>query len=113
VTFHEARERDKKTGEILSKVQPLMQGKFVTKIMSYFSDFYRTLVFDKLDKEKKPIFTQVENGLKKEVEYFVQTQSDGQANCKCRIDGLPLYLNVTNKSGFELLRTLILKGQSK
>ena len=43
VTFHEQVERDPKTGALLSKIMPLMQGKFVNKIGSYFTEFYRSV----------------------------------------------------------------------
>ena len=44
VIFHESAERDKKTGELLSKMQPVQQGKFITKIGGYFPYFFRQTV---------------------------------------------------------------------
>jgi hypothetical protein len=93
VTFHEARERDKKTGAILSKMQPLMQGKFVTRLQTYFTDFFRCLTFDRLDKDNKPIIETLPDGNKRKlVDYFWQTHSDSDGNLKCRMINAPDFI---------------------
>jgi len=54
VLFHEQKTRDEKTGELLDKIAPLMQGKFVSQLSRYFSDFFRALVIPKIDSKGKP-----------------------------------------------------------
>ena len=44
VCFHETQIRDAKTGMLLDKIAPLMQGKFVARIKQYFSDYFRCSV---------------------------------------------------------------------
>jgi len=41
VNFHEIQQRDPKTGILLDKTQPLMQGKFIAKLKLYFPFFFR------------------------------------------------------------------------
>lgn len=55
VTFHEIQNRDKTTGALLEKIQPLMQGKFFTQLKRFFPYFYRMLSIEKKDKEGKEV----------------------------------------------------------
>lgn len=55
VLFHENKERDKVTGKLLDKNQPLMQGKFVAKLKNYFPYFVRQMVTHKVDAKLQPI----------------------------------------------------------
>lgn len=97
VTFHESRERDKKTGAVLSKMQPMMQGKFQTRLQSYFTDWYRCLVFDSLGADGQPTIQELPNGHKrKAVDYFWQTTSDSDFNGRCSINNAPSYVKDPN-----------------
>lgn len=49
VLFHEQLERDKKTGELLNKLQPVMQGKFITELKRHFPYYVRAIYRDKED----------------------------------------------------------------
>lgn len=89
VTIHEFQERDA-NGNIMSKLQPLMQGKFTLRLAGEFPDFYRCVAFEKLGENKKPIVK--EDGKTKIIEYFWQTQSDNNFNGKCSIPGAPMYV---------------------
>lgn len=53
VLFHEVQERDKATGVLLDKLQPLSQGKFVAKLKSYYPNFFRAIVLRE-EKDGKP-----------------------------------------------------------
>jgi len=49
VIFHEQAERDKKTGELLNKLQPVMQGKFITELKRHFPYYVRQGYREKAD----------------------------------------------------------------
>ncbi len=76
VICHESQDRDKVTGKLLDKVQPLMQGKFVTKFKRYFSHCFRSKVIE--DENKK-------------LSYVWQCQSDKEFDAKSGV-GYPLYI---------------------
>lgn len=79
VLCHEAPERDKSTGQLLDKIQPLQQGKFVTKFKRYFSNCFRSSVTG-------------------DGRYVWQTKSDKQFDAKCSIVGLPNPIEAHYKS---------------
>jgi len=83
VTFHESKVRDDKSGQLLDKIAPLMQGKFVSQIKAFFTDFYRTLCVaeNKKDTEGK---TQRVNP-----QYFWQVRSDNLFDARCSLKNLP------------------------
>ncbi len=86
VSVHEFPERDKDSGELLSKIQPLMQGKFVCQLAGHFTDWFRqhaipkTKTKDKsiviLNPTDKPIHWLHNYKLTNEIEYFWQITSD-------------------------------------
>lgn len=80
ITFHELKVRDPKTGQLVDKVAPLMQGQFVSRLKLYFPDFYRCIVED--DQVKDPV-----SGRQKSVKthYFWQVRSDIQFQAKCSL----------------------------
>lgn len=45
VTFHEQQERDPKTKMPLDKLKPLQEGSFVNQVRSYFTDFFRCIIW--------------------------------------------------------------------
>jgi len=53
VLFHEVQERDKATGVLLDKLQPLTQGKFIAKLKTYYPNFFRQHVIRE-EKDGKP-----------------------------------------------------------
>ena len=75
VCFHELKVRDPKTGQLLDKAAPLMQGKFVAQIKKWFTDFFRCLVEEKKDKEGKVIGAT----------YWWQVSSDNTFDAKTRL----------------------------
>ena len=98
VTFHEQFETDDAGKILFNKVKPLQQGKFMNKLPSYFSDWFRCLFFAKgtdLSKE-----TQLHPLLKEMGEKVVlendlglwQTKSDLVSDCKSRIPGCPQFI---------------------
>lgn len=90
VTTHEYNERDKITGKIMTKYQPLMQGKFITKFKKYFTDCFRCVVADKLDSGGNPIVTTLHDGSKRiESEYFWQTKGNDLFDAKRRLNTIP------------------------
>jgi hypothetical protein len=89
VLFHEAQEREKETGRILDKTQPVMQGKFITYLKQYFPNYFRALVVEEKTADNKQIIDA--NGRVK-VKYLWQTGSDNQCDTKCAIVGLPMYV---------------------
>lgn len=80
VNFHEAKERDKVTGALLDKVQPLMQGKFVTYLKKYFSDFFRSKVIQTKDPKTGAVI---------DAKYVWQVRSDNQFDAKTRLTKIP------------------------
>lgn len=79
VTLHETAVRDIKTGQLLEKISPLMQGKFLAELKIYYTDFFR-MVNEEEKKEGKVV------GCK----YFWQVRSDSNFDAKCRLPKLPL-----------------------
>src|SRR6266496_3757289 len=72
---HESKVRDIKTGQLLEKSQPLMQGKFYSQMKRYFTECFRCIVEEKKNKEGKVIGA----------EYFWQVMSDNQFDAKTRL----------------------------
>jgi AAA domain len=72
VTYHEASARDKITGALLDKLQPLMQGKFITKVKSYYTDFFRCVTNPVKDDKNKIL-------------YRWQVRSNQYFDAKCRL----------------------------
>jgi len=70
VTFHEQATRDPKTGALLEKIRPLMQGQFVNQLGIYFTDFFRQGVRVSADGKR---------------EWLWQVKSDDLVNCKTRM----------------------------
>lgn len=75
VLFHELQERDKATGQILDKLQPLQQGKFITKLKSYFPNFFRQRV--------------IKNKETGAIEYVWQVKASESFDAKCSKPNLP------------------------
>ena len=75
VTFHEDKVRDKNTGQLLDKIAPLMQGKFVAQLKSHFTDFFRMLAEEEKDKTGKVY----------KCNYFWQVMSDNNFDTKTRL----------------------------
>jgi hypothetical protein len=57
VTFHEMSERDPKSGQLLDKIRPLQQGKFLSEIGKNFTFFFRAITDEEKDKEGKVVKT--------------------------------------------------------
>jgi len=84
VTFHEMPERDKITGKILDKIQPLMQGKFICKLKSYYPNFFR--------QRNRQIRDDKGNPIEGKREFLWQTQSSDDFDAKCSKPLLPTYV---------------------
>jgi hypothetical protein len=94
VLLHEHQQRDPATGMLLDKIQPLMQGKFVTYIKKYFPNFFRAKARVRLDSSGKPV---TKDG-RDVVDYVWQTASDREFDAKCSVVGLSAYVPATYKS---------------
>jgi len=95
VTFHESKVRDPKTGQLMDKIAPLMQGKFVASLMLHFTDFFRCHAKDKikLDANKKPVLDELTGKQVVEDTIFLwQCKSDSSVNCKTRMHDAPMFL---------------------
>lgn len=79
VLFHEIQVRDPRTGQLLDKIQPLMQGKFVAQLKRFFPYYYRMLV-----EEKKNNIGQVVGST-----YYWQVRSDNNFDAKTGLKNLP------------------------
>mgnify|MGYP003393341740 CR=1 FL=1 len=77
VLFHEIPERDKATGQLLDKIQPLQQGKFIAKLKSYFPNFFRQHCLE--SKENKG-----------QMEYMWQVKGNTGFDAKCSKPNLPM-----------------------
>jgi hypothetical protein len=81
-TFHEMPQRDPKSGMLLEKIQPLMQGKFTTQIASHFTDFFRQIAVPRYNRKGEEVKLHVPGNrsysLSKDVEYFWQITSDDE-----------------------------------
>lgn len=86
VNFHEVQMRDKTTGVLLDKVQPLMEGKFVAELKVHFSDFFRQHALAKINLAGKP--TEVNGKPIAEDGWYWQVKSDANFDAKCRVPGL-------------------------
>jgi hypothetical protein len=97
VTFHEMSVRDEKSGQLLDKLLPLMQGKFLCQLQGHFTDWFRQHAIPKI-KYKSPgdtVGTIVEIDAPNEtncpgkyklsnpVEYFWQIQGDDTFDASC------------------------------
>lgn len=76
VIVHEIQEREQGTGRLLDKVQPLMQGKFLAKMKSYYPNFFRQVCRQKRGADGKAIEGS-------EPEYLWQTKSSDMFDAKC------------------------------
>ena len=83
VCFHELQQRDKVTGAILDKIQPLMEGKFVAELKVHFSDFYRQHAMSKLKIDGKP--NEVNGKILDKDGWYWQVKSDASFDAKCRV----------------------------
>ncbi len=75
VSFHEMSIRDPKSGQLLEKLAPLMQGKFLAQIKKWFTDFFRMINEEEKDKTGKVT----------KCNYYWQVCSDNQFDCKTRL----------------------------
>lgn len=78
VLFHEIQERDKKTGEVLDKIQPLQKGQFAVKLKSYFPNFFRQHCRENKDT--------------KAIEYVWQVKGSSNFDAKCSKPNLPQFV---------------------
>ena len=89
VTFHEFCERDPKSGELIEKYRPLMQGKFVAEIAGHFTDFFRQVVVPQkkkngdLVKISAPPSSSELYSLSCDREFFWQIRQDEECDPKC------------------------------
>lgn len=79
VTLHESSIRDPHTGQLMEKLAPLMQGKFVAQLKRWFTDFFRMISEEKKNKEGKV----------DKIEYFWQIRSDNKFDAKTRLKNIP------------------------
>jgi hypothetical protein len=93
VCFHEMKERDKTTGQLMGKAKPLMQGNYVGKIKMFFSDFFR--MYD------KPI---MKNNQEVGTEYFWQVKSSSNFDAKTRLDLKSLGENIYTRPHFDIFK---------
>jgi len=92
VTFHEQDVRDA-AGQLIGKVEPLMQGKFQKKLGLYFTDWFRCIADNKVDpKDIKKILGTT---------WWWQTASTKEVNLKSRL-AFPLLIepNFTSLAGY-------------
>lgn len=75
VLFHELQTRDPATGQLLTKIQPLMQGSFVNELKIPFPNFFRMLDIEKM-----------KDGKEVGCEYFWQVKSDKNFSAKTSLD---------------------------
>jgi len=90
--------KDEETGAILG-AQPLLPGQLSIKLPGYFDEVYYA-------------FTKQKEG---HAQYVLQTASKGHYKARSRISGekhiLPFELDVTSRSGYEVLTQAILAGK--
>jgi len=89
VLFHEIQERDKATGLLLDKLQPLQQGKFIAKLKSYYPNFFRQHCRSIKDANGKDTT---------EIEYMWQVKSGSGFDAKCSKPKLPTFIPAQYKS---------------
>src|SRR6266576_287714 len=75
VTFHEDKVRDKNTGQLLDKIAPLMQGKFVAQLKSHFTDFFHMICEEEKNKD----------GIVTKCSYWWQVASNNRVDIKTRL----------------------------
>lgn len=75
VNFHETQVRDIASGQLLDKVAPLMQGKFVAQLKLYFTDFFRATTEDEKNAAGKVVKTR----------FLWQVRSDNKFDAKTRL----------------------------
>lgn len=85
VIFHEMKTRDEKTGELLDKISPLMQGKFVQQLSLYFSDFFRCLAVSKMNPQNKLNLIDGKE-LPKDINFLWQIKPNAFFNAKTRMN---------------------------
>lgn len=105
VTFHEVEDVDDK-GKKTGKVSTLMQGKFVHKLSTFFTDWFRQIAIDKectqalADKLQIPLATLTEycgNTPHKTLRLW-QTETSTIAQCKTKLEGVPRFIPANFKS---------------
>lgn len=84
VVFHEQKVRDEKSGELLDKISPLMQGKFVNQLSLYFSDFFRCIALAKTTSTGKPNLVDGKE-LPEAMNYLWQIKPNNMFNAKTRM----------------------------
>lgn len=72
---HEMKVRDEKTGALLEKISPLMQGRFIAEVKAHYTDCFRTVTEDVKNADKEVIKTN----------YFWQVRSDDLFDAKTRL----------------------------
>ncbi len=73
VIFHETHTRDPKTGALLRKIEPLMQGSFTKKLKVHFPNFFRQVSESVKSADGKQIKT----------EWYWQIKSSDEFEAKC------------------------------
>lgn len=99
VIFHEQKVRDNKTQQILDKIAPVMQGKFVTQLKVYFPDFFRAVVQEQKRKDEK-----TGKEFREKVNYLWQVKSDSLFDAKSTLKKVPenqVYIPATYQSYIE------------
>jgi len=79
VSFHEIKLRSPITGQLMDKIGPLMQGKFVAKLQLYFTDFFRAIAVGKTRKRADGTMETIGT------EFFWQVRSDDTFTAKTRL----------------------------
>jgi len=95
VTFHEFKVRDPKTNQLIDKIAPMMQGKFVTKLGLYFTDFFRCHAVPKykVDANKKLVLDETTGKqIVESTTWLWQTKPDAQVNCKTRMTDCEMFI---------------------
>lgn len=96
IICHEQAQRDPKSGQLIAKIEPLQTGQFCAKMSSYVTDTWRQCVFDRIDKDGKPIYKKNAEGKdtkEKEVEWYWQLRSSGEVNLNCSLSReIPMFI---------------------
>lgn len=82
VTFHEQDTRNA-SGQLIGKIEALMQGKFQKKLGLYFTDYFRCICKAKVDSADK---TKIIGA-----DYFWQTKGDNEVNLGSRLKDCPQF----------------------
>lgn len=75
VSFHEEKVRDPKTGILLDKIGPLMQGGFTKQLKSHFTDWFRCIKIEEKNTAGQVI----------KEEFFWQVKSDNKFEAKTKL----------------------------